>query len=58
MELVRNCMGFLRGTCWLETILTHSLSKLCRKNPTRNVVVLYKISFMAYVPFGEPSLAS
>ena len=28
-----------------------SLSKLCRKNPIRNVVGLYKMSFMVYFEF-------
>ena len=28
-----------------------SLSKLCKKNPIRNVVVWYKMSFMVYFEF-------
>ena len=36
------CMG---------TITNPSLSKLCRKNPNRNVVGWYKMSFVGYFEF-------
>ena len=32
----------------METISNPSLSKLCRKNPNRNVVGWYKMSFVVY----------
>ena len=35
------------NTC-IETISNLSLSKLCRKNPNRNVIGWYKMSFVAY----------
>ena len=40
------CMDYLYGTT-----ITLSLSKLCRKNPIRNVVGWYKMSFMVYFEF-------
>ena len=35
----------------METISNPSLSKLCRKNPNRNVVGWYKMSFVVYFEF-------
>ena len=43
LELVWNCLELLFGNL--------SLSKLCRKNPIRNVVGWYKMSFMVYFEF-------
>ena len=35
----------------METTINPSLSKLCRKNPNRNVVGWYKMSFVVYFDF-------
>ena len=36
---------------WYGTTINLFLSKLCRKNPTRNVVGWYEMSVMAYFEF-------
>ena len=45
---VWNCLEFMYGTYMYGN---PSLSKLSRKNPNRNVVDWYKISFMVYFEF-------
>ena len=42
------CMDYKYGTYMYGN---PSLSKLCRKNPIRNVVGWYKMSFMVYFEF-------
>ena len=46
--MVWNCLEFMYGTYMYGN---PSLSKLCRKNPIRNVVGWYKMSFMVYFEF-------
>ena len=43
---VWNCLDYLYGTT-----INLFLSKLCRKNPIRNVVGWYEMSFMVYFEF-------
>ena len=48
LELVWNC---LETICVWIMFGNLSLSKLCRKNPIRNVVGWHKMSFMVYFEF-------
>ena len=50
MEIIWNLHKF--GTSpWYGTIINLFLSKLCRKNPTRNVVDWYKMGVKVYFEF-------